>query len=91
MAVATEGKNPIMIYGPWHLCCRIHDSVGDVLAISIPRTETAVIRPFQERMPYGLFVPEKPMLRLTVPHKGCDIIVMASHGRSGLSAILLEA
>ena len=27
------------------------------LAISIPRTETAVIQNFQERMPYGLFVP----------------------------------
>jgi len=31
-----------------------------VLAISIPRTETAVIRYFQERMPYGLFVPDAP-------------------------------
>jgi hypothetical protein len=28
------------------------------LAISIPRTEAAVIRHFQERMPYGLFVPD---------------------------------
>jgi hypothetical protein len=31
---------------------------GDVLAISIPRNETAVIKHFQERMPYGLFVPD---------------------------------
>jgi hypothetical protein len=31
---------------------------GDVLAISIPRTEASVIRHFQERMPYGLFVPD---------------------------------
>ena len=31
---------------------------GDVLAISIPRTEAAVIRHFQERMPCGLFVPD---------------------------------
>jgi hypothetical protein len=31
---------------------------GEVLAISIPRTETAVIRHLQERMPYGLFVPD---------------------------------
>jgi hypothetical protein len=31
---------------------------GDVLAISIPRTEAAVVRHFQERMPYGLFVPD---------------------------------
>jgi hypothetical protein len=27
-------------------------------AIPIPKTETAVIRQFQERMPYGLFVPD---------------------------------
>ena len=32
---------------------------GDVLAISRSRrTETAVMRHFQERMPYGLFVPD---------------------------------
>jgi hypothetical protein len=29
-----------------------------VLAISIPRNETAVIKHFQERMPYAPFVPE---------------------------------
>jgi hypothetical protein len=28
------------------------------LAISIPRTKAAVIRHFQKRMPYGLFVPD---------------------------------
>jgi hypothetical protein len=31
---------------------------GHVLSISIPGTETHVIRHFQERMPYGLFVPD---------------------------------
>jgi hypothetical protein len=31
---------------------------GEALAISIPRSETAVIRYFQQRMPYGLFVPD---------------------------------
>jgi|SRR5712671_4291357 hypothetical protein len=31
---------------------------GEALAISIPRTETAVLRYFQERMAYGLFVPD---------------------------------
>ena len=36
-------------------------SEGDVLAISIPRTEVHVIRHFQERMPYSLFVPDVPM------------------------------
>jgi hypothetical protein len=35
---------------------RVQDRAeGDVLAISIPRSETHVIRHFQERMPYGLF------------------------------------
>jgi len=33
---------------------------GEALAISIPRSEAHVIRHFQERMPYGLFVPEVP-------------------------------
>jgi hypothetical protein len=31
---------------------------GDALAISIPRTEAAVIRHFQAKMPYGLVVPD---------------------------------
>ena len=36
-----------------------HLMLLDQLAISIPRTEAAVIRHhFQERMPHGLFVPE---------------------------------
>jgi hypothetical protein len=35
-------------------------SEGDVLAISIPRNEAAVIQHFQERMPYGLFVLDDP-------------------------------
>jgi hypothetical protein len=34
---------------------------GDVLSISIPRTETHVIRHFQGWMPYGLFVPDVPI------------------------------
>ena len=33
-------------------------TAGETLAISIPRTEAAVVRHFQERMPYGLFVPD---------------------------------
>jgi hypothetical protein len=32
---------------------------GDVLSISIPRSEVHVIRHFQERMPYGLYVPDE--------------------------------
>jgi hypothetical protein len=55
------GKNRIMIYGPKDdgtYVVELRTAGGDVLAISIPRTEAAVVRHFQERMPYGLFVPD---------------------------------
>jgi hypothetical protein len=49
------GKNRIMIYGPKDdgtYVVEFRTSEGDVLATSIPRTESHVIRHFQERMPY---------------------------------------
>ena len=58
---AMEGKNRIMIFGPKDdgtYIVEFRTAAGESLAISIPRTEAAVIRYFQERMPYGLFVPE---------------------------------
>jgi hypothetical protein len=54
-------KNRIMILGPKDdgtYVVEFRTAEGEVLAISIPRTEADVIRYFQERMPYGLFVPE---------------------------------
>ena len=57
------GKNRIMIYGPKDdgtYVVEFRTAAGKVLAISIPRTECAVIRHFQERMQYGLFVPDAP-------------------------------
>jgi hypothetical protein len=48
------GKNRIMIYGPKDdgtFVVELRTSEGEALAISIPRSETAVIRHFQERMP----------------------------------------
>jgi hypothetical protein len=59
--MTMTGKNRIMIYGPkddGSYVVEFMTAAGDVLAISIPRTETHVIRHFQERMPYGLFVPD---------------------------------
>ena len=50
-----------MIFGPKDdgtYVVEFRTAAGEVLAISIPRSEAAVIRYFQERMPYGLFVPE---------------------------------
>ena len=50
-----------MIYGPKNdgtFVVEFRTAAGEALAISIPRTEAAVIRHFQERMPYGLFVPD---------------------------------
>jgi hypothetical protein len=58
---ATTNKNRIMIFGPktdGTYVVEFRTAEGESLAISIPRTETAVIRHFQERMPYGLFVPD---------------------------------
>ena len=55
------GMNRIMIYGPRNdgtYIVEFKTAAGEALAISIPRTEAAVIRHFQERMPYGLFVPD---------------------------------
>jgi hypothetical protein len=61
MAITPDGKNRIMIFGPktdGTYVVEFRTAEGESLAISIPRTETAVIRHFQERMPYGLFVPD---------------------------------
>jgi hypothetical protein len=63
MAITAAGKNRIMIFGPktdGAYVVKFRTAEGEALAISIPRTETAVIRHFQERMPYGLFVPDIP-------------------------------
>ena len=51
-----------MIYGPKgdrsYVVVEFRTTEGDVLAISILRNEAHVVRHFQERMPYGLFVPD---------------------------------
>jgi hypothetical protein len=59
--MSTTGKNRIMIFGPkddGSYVIEFRTAEGEALAISIPRSETAVIRYFQQRMPYGLFVPD---------------------------------
>jgi hypothetical protein len=61
--MTATGKNRIMIFGPKDdgtYVVEFRTADGEALAISIPRTEAHVIRHFQERMPYGLFVPEVP-------------------------------
>jgi hypothetical protein len=58
-----NSKNRIMIYGPktdGTYILEFKTDAGEALAISIPRTEAGAIRHFQERMPYGLFVPDVP-------------------------------
>jgi hypothetical protein len=57
------GKNRIMIYGPkndgtYRVEFRTAD--GEALAISVTVGETRVLKHFEERMPYGLFVQEVP-------------------------------
>jgi len=60
--MTTTGKNQIMIFGPKTdgYVVEFRTAAGEALAISIPGSEAAVIRHFQERMPYGLFVPDVP-------------------------------
>ena len=64
MSVAPEnGQNRIMIYGPKNdgtYVVEFKTTAGEALAISVPRNETAVLKHFQERMPYRLFVPDVP-------------------------------
>ena len=53
--------NRIMIYGPktdGTYIVEFRTAAGEALAISIPTTEAAAIRHFQERMPYELLVPD---------------------------------
>jgi hypothetical protein len=67
--MTTTGKNRIMIFGPktdGTYVVEFRTAAGEALAISIPSTEASVVRYFQERMPYGLFVPdvgEEPLAR----------------------------
>jgi hypothetical protein len=56
MAIATEGVNRIMIYGPKEdgtYVVEFRTAAGEALAISIPRGETAVLKHFQARSPTG--------------------------------------
>jgi hypothetical protein len=60
---AVTGKNRIMIYGPKNdgtYIIEFKTAAGEALAISVPAGETRVLKYFQERMPYGLFVPDVP-------------------------------
>jgi hypothetical protein len=53
--MAITGKNRTMIYGPKNdgtYVVEFRTAAGEALAISVPTTEAAVIRHFQERMPY---------------------------------------
>jgi hypothetical protein len=74
----TEGKNRIMIFGPkadmifgpkadGTYVIEFRPAKGEVLAISVPRGETAVLQHFQPRMPYGLFVPDLMAQRAMEP------------------------
>jgi hypothetical protein len=63
---ARPGKNRIMIFGPKDdgtYVVEFRTSQGEMLAISVPRSETAVLEHFRARMPYGLFVPETNVTR----------------------------
>ena len=59
--MAMTGKNRIVIYGPktdGTYIVEFRTADGEALAIRVPAGETRVLKHFQERMPYGLFVPD---------------------------------
>jgi hypothetical protein len=61
--MTTTGKNRIMIYGPKNdgtYVVEFRTAAGEALAISYPRRRSRGDPVFQERMPYGLFVPDVP-------------------------------
>jgi hypothetical protein len=55
----TTAQDRMTIYGPkadgTHIV-EFKTATGEALAISIPRTEVAVVRHFQAKMPYGLVI-----------------------------------
>jgi hypothetical protein len=64
----NDGKNRIMIYGPkadGTYIVEFKTAADETLAISIPGSEAAVIRYFQEPMPYGLLVSDVPWRKLS--------------------------
>jgi hypothetical protein len=61
--MTTTGKNRIMIFGPktdGTYVVEFRTAAGEALAISVPAGETRVLKHFQGRMSYGLFVPDVP-------------------------------
>jgi len=61
MSVAPpSGQNRIMIYGPKRDGTYVVEFRTADGGSQSPASETRVIRHFQERMPYGLFVPDIP-------------------------------
>jgi len=61
-----------MIFGPKDdgtYVVEFRTADGEVLSISIPRNETAVVRHFQERMPHGLFVPDEAVSDVPWPFR----------------------
>jgi hypothetical protein len=62
-AVTATGKNRIMIYGPKNdgtYIVEFKTADGEAHTMTVPAGETGVLKHFQERMPYGLFVPDVP-------------------------------
>jgi hypothetical protein len=67
-----------MIHGPKDdgtYIIEFRTAEGESLAITIPRTEAAVIKHFQARMPYGLILPDEELPELHIAdRKGTRIV-----------------
>jgi len=57
----SDGKNVIRIFGPksdgsyW---LELRQADGQSFVLSVPASESAVLRRFQQLMPYGIIVPD---------------------------------
>jgi hypothetical protein len=59
--VLPKSHTSIIVYGPkpdGTYVVEFETADGDSLAISVPAGETRVLKLFQARMPFGLFVPD---------------------------------
>jgi hypothetical protein len=87
--MTTTGKDRIMIFGPktdGTYVVEFRTAEGESLAISIPRTETAVIRHFQERMPCGLLVPDVNALSILTSTAGERAPAISTSDGGGMCA-----
>jgi hypothetical protein len=84
--MALTGENRITIYGPNEdgtYIVEFKTAAGEALAISVPRSNTAVLEHLRKRMPNGLIVPEEDETQLKRPLPGSIALLQMVRDRLG--------